>query len=132
MDPLAGLFVLWGLAFDVIGVILLVSIIISIKADWTPELLELKKKMGDIANHMVLPTSQEIGSNTFTKERLLEIKESHEQTRIKLIDLEGKLMKGIAKREKELSKSRAFSGLAFLIGGFLLQAIGVVIQLFSN
>jgi len=41
MEPLAGFYILLGLSFDVVGAYLLVSIIISFKSSWTPELLKI-------------------------------------------------------------------------------------------
>ena len=129
MEPIAGFYILMGLLFDVIGAILIASTVIAYKTNWTPLLLEQNKRFTDFAIRFI-PTPQEIGSGIFSKERLLEMKENNEKVDKSAKDYERKLDKEIKKQEKEFSKNRAFSGLSFFIGGFSLQGIGVVIQLF--
>lgn len=127
MEPLIAYFILQGLTFDIIGAILLVSIILSFKSTWTPDLILSHKNWIESAGEIRF-TAEEI-AGTFTKERLTEISKSNEKILKASKGYRETLKKEIEKQLKEFSKKRAWAGLSFLIGGFLLQGIGVYLQL---
>lgn len=132
MDPLAGFFVLFGLIFDVVGAILIISPIIFFKSNWNREMLEMKKdffkeKMGALTqlSQIVIATDKAEANKQF----LLENKEAIEKLRREAEKYQKQLTKDIDIQKKDYTERRARSGLACLVGGFAMQGGGVVIQL---
>ncbi len=128
MEPIIGLFFLIGLIFDIIGACLLVSVILSFKTKWTPELLENKDEVFEYLPKFISDVG-EIVTGT-SKDRAIEIVKDSDVL-IKLCKDYIKLFnKEKEKQEKEFSKNRAYGGLTLLIIGFALQIFGVIFQLF--
>jgi len=129
MEPLVGFYILLGLFFDIIGAFLIVSNIITFRSSWTPELLKINSEW--LAQYRkFLPTMSQIIISDNEKEALKKFQEENKDLLKASNDYNEKLGKEIEKQRKDFSKNRAYSGLSYLIGGFLLQGIGVVIQLF--
>lgn len=132
MEPLTAFFILEGLTFDIIGAILIVSGIISFKIKYTKN---VNKFMRNVAAPLILDYFR----FHKIKEGYLDIKEitkhadiSPNKTKNNLdfssFDTSN-LERDLNEQEKDFSINRAYSGLSFLIGGFLLQGIGVITQL---
>lgn len=129
MEPLVGFYILLGLFFDIIGAFLIVSNIITFRSSWTPELLKINSEW--LAQYRkFLPTMSQIIIADNEKESLKKFQEENKDLLKASNDYNEKLGKEIEKQRKDFSKNRAYSGLSFLIGGFLLQGLGVVVQLF--
>lgn len=129
MEPLVGFYILLGLFFDIIGAFLIVSNIITFRSSWTPELLKINSEW--LAQYRkFLPTMSQIIIADNDKEALKKFQEENKDLLKASNDYNEKLGKEIEKQRKDFSKNRAYSGLSFLIGGFSLQGLGVVIQLF--
>lgn len=129
LEPISGFFILLGLSFDIVGAFLIASAIIAFKSTWTPFLIKQREAWKNIVNPFI-PTSQEIGSNIFSKERLEEMRETNLLIKKASVEFSKELQLDITKQEKKFTKKRTRLGLPFLIGGFLLQGIGTIFQLF--
>ncbi len=129
IEPLTSFYILLGLTFDIIGAYLLVSIIISFKSSWTPELLRIHNEWLTKYREFLPKMSQIIIANG-EKEAWTQFREENEEIITASKEYNEKLSKEITKQGKKFSKNRAYSGLACLIGGFSLQGLGVIIQLF--
>jgi len=125
MDPLAAFYILEGLTMDVVGAILIVSGILSFEIQWTPKLRDAAKKPIDLFKEIMdLAESEDLAGSA------KEIKEKNTRFKIASQAYLNAFNSAREKQKSKFTKNRAISGLSFLIGGFLLQGIGVVIQLF--
>lgn len=131
MESLVAFFILQGLTFDVIGAILVVTSILTFRPKDTQSYLEHNAgllvwlfknlvKYGEVNDNTLdvqatIKNIRQASSDHFFKDELL-----YHGT---LLNLE------IENQTKEFTKNRAYSGLSFLVGGFLLQGIGVIFQL---
>lgn len=146
IEPLPAFFILEGIAFDMIGAYLVVSGVFKLNYNMSQEL-------NDIESIIVIKETK----IDFLKQKRDLIREEifeknlsynqNEKLQLKLQDLQKKINDSMLELEPLLSKMRylmnidylkmkdkqtnekAIKGLFFLIGGFLLQGIGVIIQL---
>ena len=129
VEPIAGFYILLGLFFDIIGAYLLVSIIVSFKSRWTSDLL---KTQADFTSQCekIIPILSQIEKDYNEKEALKKLQADNKNLLKTGKNFHKKLDKEIKKQQKSFSENRAYSGLSFLIGGFVLQGIGIAFQLF--
>lgn len=140
MEPLTAFFILEGLAFDIIGAYIIVTGLFKIKKlKYSEYLSGLQKKLDNVntgiktIEKLLRPENfEKLENETSPKmERKLSsaIKHSiNEKNNIEgEIDLTERIDKNLQQDEHTLT--RGIRGLPFLIGGFLLQGIGVITQL---
>jgi len=133
LEPLTGFFILEGILFDIIGAYLIVSAIFSFRPNIKSESFKeyflpvftqiLKKSLEDseIGHYKTM------NRNSFFKKIGLQLSEDNEfKESLRYMDI---YKKDLEIEIREFTTKRAFSGLSFLIGGFLLQGIGVINQL---
>ncbi len=129
IDSLAVFYILLGLTFDIIGALFIISPIIAFKSKWTPELITLQSKWQTKLNEylpelqkMFNPDKDEDAYQQFGKVNADFLKDSTMHR-----DNMNEIISG---QKDEDAKGNAYSGISCLIGGFLLQGLGVVVQLF--
>lgn len=143
MEPLTGFFILEGLTFDIIGVVLIVTGIFDFKQD---NKLESNAVVADQIRaifkliHGNLKgsqfTSEDVGDlfkeiPGFLKKNDMTFKDILYETALdeELHKSNMLFLKKDYYETRKFSQNRAISGLSFLIGGFLLQGIGIINQL---
>jgi len=137
MEPLTGFFILEGLLFDIIDAIFIISGIVFPKGvSFKPTnldkqvLQQLNKIKFDLSiyesdvSHYTHFKNDEFTHQEFhdeaTPEMTIKLNEHIVQLLVYLVEQSA---------EKNNNKNKVLQGLPFLIGGFLLQGIGVINQL---
>lgn len=132
MEPLTGFFILEGLTFDIIGVYLIVTGLFELKKIQLSEEHRdywklLKERLIEIPNQKEGYANMVVRPDYFQK---ISKKSQFEYDTLEAIeDLSYKTDRNYQQNIQGLNKGR--TGLPFLVGGFLLQAIAVITQLFN-
>jgi hypothetical protein len=128
MEPLSVFFILEGLTFDIIGAILVISGILNFK-------LKNTEPIKNLISNFLIPVLNEYYKVHPIKEGYQDINEVLKFTdkadfssTLPRIDVPG-IQIELQKQEQDHTMNKAYSGLPFLIGGFVLQGIGTVTQL---
>jgi len=137
MEPLTGFFILEGLLFDIIGAVFIVTGIVFPQKqfqDITPTIMEEETNIRLLDIQIELFHYQKSLKNQILNSKLTS---SHYDDKI-ITNMLEKLSKHIAYliiysvrslAEKHQNQIKIVQGLPFLIGGFILQGIGVITQL---
>ncbi len=143
LEPLTAFFILEGLAFDIIGAIFIIRGLFDFNKDDKLETnAVLANRIRAIFKLMrgnskaLEPTPEELVNNLmklpeFLKKTNMTMKNVFYETDIDE-DLHKSQMMFLKKdyyETKKFSQNSVISGLSFLVGGFLLQGIGVITQL---
>ncbi len=133
MESLTGFFILEGLLFDIIGAYLVVSSIFTFKPNtssqvygehFLPLFLPIVKAW---IQHPNFVNTKNFDMDIIIKNIAEELSESdYFKESLYHIDI---YKNELETEEKDFTENRAYSGLSFLVGGFTLQGIGVIIQL---
>lgn len=138
MEPLTGFFILEGLIFDVIGAIIIVRGLKQINPYDLKRVKELQSifinSQGEVMNlgakiRKLRRINLASDEDFYLLEKALLEKQGDHQTLGKALPTQQRSLVSVAQHEYSLIE--AIKGLPFLIGGFSLQAVGVVIQLFN-
>lgn len=137
MEPLTGFFILEGILFDVLGAIFIVKGLYPINLTKIDSVIEIKEDFGNNIYHIsnLNIKLKKLIHNNGHEDDILKLNNSIEIAKIKLdqfgkaIPTQIRSLEIAAQHERSLDY--AIRGLSCLLGGFLLNGIGVVTQLFS-
>lgn len=139
MEPLTGFFILEGLTFDIIGAYLIVTGLFHVgkfqffdkdHQEYLNEVIEIIKQVYEIDKSITSFYGKLSLEYSIAKDHLIRRKEVLED-QLKIATDKENLNYKIEKNHAQLEKSLSFGikGLPFLMGGFILQGIGVITQL---
>ncbi len=145
MEPLAGFFILEGLTFDIIGAILIIRGLkeffiddnsdneilskISKAQHYIGELSYGEKKLKNILKSEIMDIPQKQGQLKIIEQELKTVKDVKERTSIYCMLLYNSFEFLELSKKNDNIFLKSLQGLPFLVGGFMLQTIGVINQL---
>jgi len=144
LEPLTGFFILEGLTFDIIGAYLVISGLLKTDFLLMEKLSDLKKVIKELTKQNMKMTqlyqeSIEILDKTISSfsidQHTKELEKAHKNSnemKLNILEITVEYVHNFlaeVMHEKQYDKLRVRSGLPFLIGGFILQGIGVINQL---
>ena len=138
MEPLTGFFILEGLVFDVIGAIFIVKGLMPINPDNLKSVKEINEDFSKKNHHIsdlyikvkkLILDDESDDRITFLNDLILLLRKERDQLR-KAIPTQIRSLGSVFQYERSLDY--AIRGLFCLVGGFLLQGIGVVLQLIQE